>query len=131
MAKVVGYNARVKVNDVFYRVKRWEVDDTATDLEVGDSEDGVYEVHEPGRSVARLTLENATFDPLANPFAAPYGLKGGSTVKVEIFPADVGNPSHLFPQVLIPSGKHAGDIAALQPVTITGITSGPYFMAST
>lgn len=130
MAKTVGYNARVKVNGTFYRCKRWEVDDTAVDLEVGDSEDGVFEVHEPGRNVARITLENATYDAALNPYAAPFSLSSGNHAHVEIFPADVGASSHDFPDVLITSAKQAGDVAALTPVTITGVTSGPYTMAS-
>ena len=127
MAKQEGFNLKIKVEGTAYRAKRVEFDDSCTDLEVGDSEDGVFEAHTGGRAVGKLTVENATFDPADNPHDTPYNIEARAHIAVEIYWAGIAEGEFDdLPDVLVTSIRKAGDVAGLIPVSFTGVTSGEY-----
>ena len=74
-------------------------------------------------------LVNATYDALANPFAAPLSLASNIYIAVRVFlggaPAPLG-VSWLSTSFFINRISMDGDVRGLQPITVAGIGDGTY-----
>lgn len=122
MSKLAGYQARSKVNNSLYRVARYEINVSVTDLDVSDSETCLagQEAHDGGLEVADLTIENATFDLADNVFGAPYVVQAGNKFSYAMYPTgNLANNPWDFTQILVTKVTHKGDMKGLQPVSFT------------
>jgi hypothetical protein len=141
MAQRAGWEARVKINTIFYAVKRWRVESAASDQDVSNSEGVPGNASSPalpqpgyssslgGLSKGTFTLTSATFDDEDNPFAAPLLLNEGDWAEIEIFPAGAAGPRHYLANALITRLTNEGEVDGLSPVTIEGVTDGAYQLA--
>lgn len=146
---VQGFRCRVRINNSIFAVSRYSVSEETPDLDVSNSEGysgiaavgnvpfaavnpiaaNLYTNSTYGQAKATIELEQATLitNALANPFALPFTLTAQIWVKVEIMP-DRANPTfrHFFPSALVLAVSQAGQVTALQPVTIRLVSDGPY-----
>ncbi len=144
MAFQQGFQKKVLINDVRYSATYIMIDAEANDLPITNSEGvtgasllhgiilGTAEVNTVGRlsgnREATVTIRNASFDPVdgANPFAAPFFLAEGDYIKLQVFMADIGSQSWLFPSLLVLKINDTTDVKGLCPITMTAKSDGGY-----
>src|SRR5262245_25104469 len=138
MASIAGSHARIRIdNTITYVASQYEIDDTCESGDTTNFEgtmlpggEAIFKERVATTAMARITVTKATYDPTDNPFAAPLNLTRGRTITLEIFPekADM-TTSHNFPEIVLTSVRHTGDVNGLQPVTFTGETNNSYSLA--
>lgn len=149
-----GFRVRVKIDGYAFAVKRFSITDEVPDIDVTNSEgyddwnkDGspVVRVFEnastttdyarstPGSPKATVELEQATLieSTNANPFLQRFSLRTRYFYEVEIFPNRSKSARHWLPQAMAVKVSHQGEVSALQPVTITLVSHGPYELYTT
>lgn len=141
MAPLAGFNARVKINDTLWAVARFEVRELTDGIDMSNSEGrlgntaGIGEVKRGTRSKsqgltgATVMLQEASYDPANDPFAAPMDLDEDDYADVKIYPSGLLGAYHHFPALLITELSHSMDIQSTQPVTIQGETDGDFHLS--
>jgi len=82
-----------------------------------------------GESGATIELTQPTFNDTLNPYATPLSLVPGDWIGLLVWPAGrgvTGSDDLAFGSVLITEIELNADVTALEPLTIRGVSDGPY-----
>jgi hypothetical protein len=133
MAAVPGYNLKVRVNGVVYTAATVDVDEMVDNQRWTNSEGkgqpfptAGYHVSVGANRVATVTIVNAGFDPLENPWLAPRVIASDTFIALVIYLNGVNSQSWGFSSFHVLRSSQRLDVNALEPVTFTGESNGFY-----
>ncbi len=132
--KTAGWEYSVYIDGVAFGARKFSHKPAVAELDVTDSEspvsidaDLMYSEALYGVGKVTWSIEQVTFNPDDNPFATPRSLRIGSYHDFEIEPR-TGGDRHTF-RGLILGNTHEGEVTALQPITIEGVSDGIFTSA--
>jgi hypothetical protein len=133
MAAVPGYNLKVRINGAVYTAATVDVDEGVDNQRWTNSEGSGqpfptagYHVSVGANQVATVTITNAGFDPLENPWVAPRLVRANTFCSLLIYLNGLGSVSWGFPSFHILRSTQRLDVNALEPVTFSGESNGLY-----
>jgi hypothetical protein len=122
--------------------KLW-IDEVIKTRPMNTGPDGIFSRDLPIKKQLRIRWQDASYDPLENPYGAPLTICGGNIVAVVVYFAGVpgafgeipvGNPLRYYaPAFLIDQTAHEFDASSpegLQPWSAGGLSQGPYYLPS-
>lgn len=151
-----GFNARVNINNGFYRCSSFRARDTAMDQDVSNTEGvpgnpqwvdtgsgnlglaSTLESRMVSLSHMEAEVRNPTFDWAANPFGIPSGVNTtfggpaqvvvGQYINLTIFPSFAGDATAFWwsPSFLVLNASMDMEITRLEPVAFDGRSDGNY-----
>lgn len=142
--EVAGGRARVRITPInqttfatlgagtFYNIQKIVADDDmqtgdTTNTEGGSTPSGETAAEEiPTKGQVMVDITHASYDPTLNLFATPLILSPGLRIMLELFPNGITSIPYLFPIFLIKKRRWEPDAAGLQPVTLSGVSIGPW-----
>ncbi len=137
-------DARWSINGTFFAVQRYSRRTTTQRINVSNTESllgndlfsgGVAGSGGPTSSfipeipVTEIRLTNASYDPLNNPMAPPYGIVKGTYILIAWFPAGVGHTGYGPYNAMVEEITHEGVVGqGAQPWSCTLVLDGEFFV---
>jgi hypothetical protein len=128
---VAGWQAKLRINGAVFAFARANVRSRVDNQRVTNSEGFGAPVAAPGfhtsingNAVLEADVDQAAFDPAANPFLAPPNLFEGAYVTFSLFPSGVGGVSWQCSSFHVLEVSQATDVNALSPVRFAGESNG-------
>lgn len=124
---VLGHEAKVRINDQVFAVRRCRMRFMSDDHETGDTESGEFKRQKAGRRQAEVELE--FYDDTTNSYhTAPLLIQEDAEINLKVFPRGLASNPYDFPTLVLQRFEYGIDIERPNEGSLSGKTDNTFFL---